>query len=82
MERVPADVADPEIRSKAARLARDFVEHDPWAKSQSGSFDLDELVERVAKFARGRGYPVEDEPPGCYPATPARWVTRWGPPEK
>jgi hypothetical protein len=81
-ERVPANVADPEVEAKAAALAEEFVESDPWAREQGAEVDIDHLCRRVVNFARAKGFPVLDEPPCEYPATPEVWIRCWGPSEK
>ena len=79
LERIPADVVDPQAAHKAAALAQEFSETHSWALEQGEDFDLDELCDTVIAWARSQGYDLLDEPPCPYTPPPARWVHNWGP---
>ena len=82
-ERIPADISDPTTMEKAAALAKEFAATHPWAVAQGDDdFDLDTLLAELLPWARARGFQLLDDPPGCYPATPAVWVRCWGPEDR
>jgi hypothetical protein len=80
-ERVPANYADPDAQAKCKLLAAAFTKS-PWASVQSETFDLDEMLAELLRFARARGYELLDHPPGCYLPAPSVYIRSWGPPEE
>jgi hypothetical protein len=80
-ERVPADYADSQAQAKCRALAAEFVES-AWAKAQGAEYDLDEMIAELIPWARGLGYELLDEPPGCYLPAPSVYIRCWGPNEK
>jgi hypothetical protein len=81
-ERVPPGYDGPQADTECKRLAPLFLAEDSWAANHGPSVEpeeLDELIDRLVRWVRARGYPFMDGPAPPYGMPPSKDSGPWKP---